>query len=170
MSRQSYAEKLKDPRWQKRRLERLNAASWRCSSCGSTTKTLHVHHGCYIRGREPWDYTDDLLHVLCCDCHDEAELSLHLARVALGRLTPLQIDRVAGYAKALRAMEESEYPEAVSLCIIETDEEVYGAADVAGIGADHLGESLWMNRYCLWREGVWRPGSDADSFPWTKPE
>lgn len=62
-----YANKLLDPRWQKKRLEVLNAAGWKCSRCGASDKTLHVHHPHYIAGREPWDY-DDLIS-LCDDCH-----------------------------------------------------------------------------------------------------
>lgn len=65
----TYAEKLKDPRWQKKRLQVLEAAGWECVNCGSGTKTLHVHHGYYMRGREPWDYPDTALHCLCEDCH-----------------------------------------------------------------------------------------------------
>jgi hypothetical protein len=39
----SYADLLKDPRWQKKRLEVLESNGWACEACGSATKTLHVH-------------------------------------------------------------------------------------------------------------------------------
>jgi hypothetical protein len=65
----NYSEKLKDPRWQKRRLEILSRSDFKCDSCESGEKTLHVHHGIYIKGREPWEYEDELLHVLCEECH-----------------------------------------------------------------------------------------------------
>ena len=44
--KQVYSEKLRDPRWQKRRLEILERDAWQCQACLSTAKTLHVHHLC----------------------------------------------------------------------------------------------------------------------------
>lgn len=69
MERKTYAEKLKDPRWQRRRLEILSAADFKCRDCGSGEKTLHVHHVRYLPGREPWEYPDELLRSVCEDCH-----------------------------------------------------------------------------------------------------
>jgi hypothetical protein len=69
----TYAEKLRDPRWQKKRLEVLEAAGWACEWCSSSTKTLHVHHGYYRKGASPWDYGQEYLHALCYDCHERAE-------------------------------------------------------------------------------------------------
>jgi len=65
----SYSQKLKDPRWQRKRLEALQAANWACKSCKSTYKTLHVHHTRY-RG-EPWEVPLSWLEVLCEDCHEK---------------------------------------------------------------------------------------------------
>jgi glutaredoxin len=67
----SYSEKLKDPRWQRKRLETLNTAGWKCTSCGRTKRTLHVHHLRYVPGRDPWDYADSDLEVICELCHQE---------------------------------------------------------------------------------------------------
>ena len=69
----SYSDKLKDPRWQKKRLEVLTRESFTCEMCVSTTKTLHVHHGYYTKGMEPWDYPAESLHCVCEDCHGEAD-------------------------------------------------------------------------------------------------
>ena len=69
--RAAYAEKLKDPRWQRKRLEVFDLAGWACECCDSTDKTLHVHHKQYIKGREPWEYEPDQLSALCEDCHEQ---------------------------------------------------------------------------------------------------
>lgn len=71
MVRGTYKELLKDRRWQKRRLEVLAAAGWKCQKCGSTDdkKPLDVHHTFYIPGHAPWKYENDDLRVLCEDCH-----------------------------------------------------------------------------------------------------
>lgn len=67
----SYSEKLKDPRWQKKRLEILQRDEWKCVSCGASDKTLHVHHKSYKVGRDPWEYSNSWLATLCEECHDE---------------------------------------------------------------------------------------------------
>lgn len=65
-----YSQKLKDPRWQKRRLETLKKAGFACEHCGSKTETLHVHHGYYEKGKEPWEYLPATLRSLCKECHE----------------------------------------------------------------------------------------------------
>lgn len=65
----TYSEKLKDPRWQKKRLEILERDKFTCQSCKSKTKTLHVHHVEYENNKNPWDYNSGILQTLCKDCH-----------------------------------------------------------------------------------------------------
>jgi len=69
-SKRSYIEKLRDPRWQKKRLEVLEAAGWKCEQCEDDEETLHVHHKIYIKGREPWEYENTQLSCLCQSCHE----------------------------------------------------------------------------------------------------
>lgn len=70
----AYAEKLKDPRWQKKRLEIFERDKWTCQKCGVTDKTLAVHHLKYDGDKDPWDYPKSWLATLCEDCHaDEYE-------------------------------------------------------------------------------------------------
>lgn len=64
-----YAQKLKDPRWQKMRLRILERDQWHCMCCADATSTLHVHHRRYISGLEPWEYPEALLVTLCETCH-----------------------------------------------------------------------------------------------------
>ena len=67
----NYAEKLKDPRWQKKRLEIFERDEWKCRRCKSDDKTLAAHHIKYRRGLEPWDYPNEDLLTLCESCHEE---------------------------------------------------------------------------------------------------
>jgi hypothetical protein len=67
----SYSEKLRDPRWQKMRLEILSRDEWTCQQCFDKETTLHVHHRYYSRGKEPWEYEQDALVTLCESCHAE---------------------------------------------------------------------------------------------------
>jgi hypothetical protein len=75
MSNKTYSEKLKDPRWQKKRLEILQRDEWICQNCGDDESTLHVHHKWYEPGNEPWDYPPEALITLCEDCHQREEVS-----------------------------------------------------------------------------------------------
>lgn len=65
----TYSEKLKDPRWQKKRLEILNRDDWKCQKCFRKDTQLHVHHLYYVSRREPWEYPDFALQSICKDCH-----------------------------------------------------------------------------------------------------
>jgi 5-methylcytosine-specific restriction endonuclease McrA len=66
----TYKDKLKDPRWQKKRLKVLEYANWRCQLCGDNSQELHVHHPRYVKGKLPWQYKDGELTALCYWCHD----------------------------------------------------------------------------------------------------
>lgn len=72
-ARTSYAEKLKDPRWQRKRLEILERDGWACVLCDDATNTLHVHHWYYTKGKEPWEYPARALATLCESCHAQEE-------------------------------------------------------------------------------------------------
>lgn len=69
--RKQYLEKLKDPRWQKMRLQILERDEWSCCICYDRESTLHVHHRFYTKGIEPWDYPPEALVTLCESCHEE---------------------------------------------------------------------------------------------------
>jgi hypothetical protein len=71
MAYKSYYEKLRDPRWQKKRLEIMERDGFECTDCGSTTKPLNVHHGYYEKGKDPWEYPANSLTTLCEDCHKQ---------------------------------------------------------------------------------------------------
>jgi len=65
----TYAEKLRDPRWQKKRLEIMSRDRFTCRKCQDATKTLNVHHRYYTKGSMPWEYPDDALVTFCEPCH-----------------------------------------------------------------------------------------------------
>lgn len=66
-----YAEKFKDPRWQKKRLEVLERDEWMCQQCFETTETLHIHHKAYEKGKYPWEYDNKYMITLCESCHED---------------------------------------------------------------------------------------------------
>lgn len=66
----TYWEKLKDPRWQRKRLEIMDRDGFACQECGKEDRTLNVHHVIYKSKVDPWDYPDGLLLTLCEPCHE----------------------------------------------------------------------------------------------------
>lgn len=64
----TYSQKLKDPRWQKKRLEILNRDEFTCQNCGDAKTELHVNHIEY-KG-EPWQQSNEKLITLCKHCHN----------------------------------------------------------------------------------------------------
>lgn len=70
MNKEEYLQKLKDPRWQKKRLEILERDGWQCRFCGEKETTLHVHHICYLPRRDPWDIPNGFLITFCEGCHN----------------------------------------------------------------------------------------------------
>lgn len=67
----NYFELLKSPLWQKKRLENLDIAGWQCDNCGNKHNQLQVHHKQYIKGKNPWEYENEQLQVLCNKCHGD---------------------------------------------------------------------------------------------------
>ncbi|MDO9106716.1 MAG: HNH endonuclease signature motif containing protein [Methylovulum sp.] len=65
----SFFAKYKDPRWQRKRLEIMEASDFKCENCGTNDKTLNVHHKSYKKNHAPWEYENYELECLCEDCH-----------------------------------------------------------------------------------------------------
>lgn len=103
MSSKKYSDQLRDPRWQRKRLEVLSRENFRCQECYSTERTLHVHHVLYRRDALPWEYADNELIVLCETCHESWHEDLSALTRALGTLTHYHREELIGYAEALHA-------------------------------------------------------------------
>jgi hypothetical protein len=64
-----YREKLKDPRWQAKRLAVMSRANFTCECCGRNNETLNVHHLMYSKSGNPWEVDNKWLECLCETCH-----------------------------------------------------------------------------------------------------
>lgn len=67
----TYAEQLRHPSWQRKRLEVLEAADFQCEECNSKDRTLHAHHRFYVKGEKAWEYALEDLQCLCESCHQQ---------------------------------------------------------------------------------------------------
>lgn len=76
-----YSKKLKDPRWQRLRLEVMERDGFKCTRCGDAKSTLHVNHLKYTG--DPWEAPMEHLETLCEGCHKwrtEVNLKFQLTR------------------------------------------------------------------------------------------
>jgi hypothetical protein len=80
MAKKSYYEKLRDPRWQKKRLEVMEHHNFSCEVCGDTETTLNVHHKEYFKDQEPWEYATGQLACICENCHEATHDNLDLLK------------------------------------------------------------------------------------------
>lgn len=81
---ESYLEMLRDPRWQKARLDTMQRAGFACERCGDKETTLNVHHKNYKRDHAPWEYELSNFVCLCRPCHEE----IHEQKVLINDLLP----------------------------------------------------------------------------------
>jgi hypothetical protein len=82
----NYEDQLKNPKWQKRRLERMGLADWKCERCGDDSEQLHIHHKQYHTWPSgarvaPWEYEDADLACLCETCHTLTHLDPNKVRM-----------------------------------------------------------------------------------------
>jgi len=70
----NYSALLKDPRWQKKRLLKLNESGFKCEECGVEDQELHIHHTRYDSKLKPWEYENSTLRAYCKTCHEKAEI------------------------------------------------------------------------------------------------
>jgi phage terminase large subunit GpA-like protein len=122
----SYGEKLRDPRWQRRRLEIFQRDSWACRCCGAKDRMLAVHHRYYVG--EPWEAPDEALETLCQDCHD-AEHDKENERAAVEELLNEAV-RLAVFLRDKREVLEVTRAEALTLVESLTDLVVKAAVKV----------------------------------------
>lgn len=86
MSEKTYSDRLRDPRWQERRLRIFERDDWTCQSCGACKTDgipLHVHHLKYFPKLKPWEYDHFYLVTYCEKCHETEHLVGALIRMDL---------------------------------------------------------------------------------------
>ena len=152
----TYYEKLKDPRWQKKRLEVMERDEFTCQNCGDDESTLNVHHWYYTSGADPWDYEDEALVCLCETCHKKIEeLRLRLARAIArsncGSGFETQLHIATGYIKGWTLSSRNE------------TEEIISAGELDGVGLAWGRSSSFLRDVidmCDW-DGIQRGHDDS---------
>lgn len=108
MSKPSYAEMLKDPRWQEKRLRIMDRDGFTCRHCEDRSQNQQVHHAYYERGKSPWEYPDSALTTLCETCHKRAEQErLDLLKL-LAELPRQRLLQAIGFLRGATAFKDRE--------------------------------------------------------------
>lgn len=103
-----YYEKLKDPRWQKKRLEVFERDEFSCCRCEGDEDTLHVHHGHYDK-RDPWEHENETLWTVCKDCHIIIQNQLNFIKHEIGEICPVDYQEVAAIVSNLKLLNPNDY-------------------------------------------------------------
>jgi hypothetical protein len=98
------------PEWQKKRLEVMEAANFKCQCCGNTEQQLNVHHIDYDRDKKIWEY--DLTELLCvCDsCHQLYHTNLSCIREIMARFNVQELEHFRQIIFLITALDQSRPP------------------------------------------------------------
>jgi hypothetical protein len=80
IGKMSYSDKLKHPKWQKKRLEIMDRDKFCCKLCNDSETTLNVHHLEYGEG-DPWEIENDKLITICEHCHFEMDSNKNMPKI-----------------------------------------------------------------------------------------
>ena len=97
----NYAQQIKHPSWQKKRLDVLEQNEFKCQECGASEEELHVHHPVYRRGAMIWQYETEELQCLCHKCHKESHAIDEQLKQALSVLDRCNRLAVLGYTHSM---------------------------------------------------------------------
>lgn len=132
-----WAVQYRNPKWQKKRLEVMQANEFSCQVCGDKDETLNVHHKAYIKGRKVWEYDAEQLECLCETCHKTVHeqkekldaLLLLVSSEGIGAITAL----LAGYCSSISGPANIDmYPQELE-SLAEIDPLSFTAGRIAGL-------------------------------------
>lgn len=139
----AYWELLRDPQWQKLRLEVMQREDFACELCGDNSSTLNVHHSYYEKGKKPWEYPPESLHCLCEACHEKTHKLRTAINRQIGRLTLEQLQELLGFAYGLEFLSGSSAKHDA-----DTDAILGGMIRAFAFDADELGRHVEYVRIC----------------------
>jgi hypothetical protein len=128
----SYSDKLKDPRWQRKRLEVMQRDDFTCFDTGAKDEPLNVHHCHYSKGG-PWETPTDLLMTLTEDAHKKRQRLEHRGEKEPD--DPTEIDLFGQPVKELPGPDE-QLDELAAAFFIEKSELLKMATKKAGLNPD----------------------------------
>jgi hypothetical protein len=136
-------EQLRDPRWQKLRLEVMQRDDFQCQQCGHKDKPLNVHHLRYIRGYKAWDYDPIELRCLCEDCHAGwHELKDAMEAEVASMECRLSLEHALSYMIGVRYLDPRLIDVPFPPLLARTDGKDFGLADALSVGFEEVREAF----------------------------
>lgn len=133
-----YWQLLRDPRWQRKRLEIMERAGFQCEECRAADKTLNVHHTHYVKGRKPWEYQNTDLRCLCEDCHGATTERIGEISRRIGGQSPEVLDQIVGYVRCQELINSSDEDPDRQLLVFNYEQAI-GVANAFGIRSVNYG-------------------------------
>ena len=116
----TYAEKLKDPRWQEFRQRAFEHHGTVCQTCGGEDRgryeSIHVHHRRYIDGRDPWEYEMKDVSILCWECHEEIHTCEKKWRDMIRSMPSWLVQEFDSMADAFKGLDPEDFVTWASYC------------------------------------------------------
>ena len=116
----TYAQKLRDPRWEEFRQRAFGYHGNACVTCGGEDKERgdhhHIHHKRYFKDREPWEYDMDDVTVLCRECHEDIHRCETKWRNMIRAMPSWLVLEFDSMAEAFLEMDPEEYVQWASYC------------------------------------------------------
>lgn len=126
----SYRESLKHPMWQRKRLQVLERADFKCERCSASEHQLHAHHKVYLRGHQPWEYAQELLECLCDACHERAHAERERLELMIAKHPTAVVPRMTKILDRLGAALSAGDPTAGAHLMNEMQDELDVAQDL----------------------------------------
>lgn len=67
----TYLEQIRNPKWQKKRLEIMQRDGFKCCICKANDKPLNVHHLYYMPKTLIWEYDNEAMKTVCEEHHEQ---------------------------------------------------------------------------------------------------
>ena len=100
-----YSKRLKDPRWQRKRLDVMERDNFTCRDTGATDEPLNVHHCWYAKGG-PWETPSEYMLTLTEEAHERRQQTEARAKQALGgimaSLPPAELEKLTNQLEEAR--------------------------------------------------------------------
>lgn len=144
----AYSQLLKDSRWTTLSARIKKERGNRCEYCGIRGVELHLHHGLYIFGRNPWDYDETTMWVLCKKHHALTHQNQMIIRLDNAIKNPTELNRIA---EDIRDHDEAqaywnrraghEFQKQLAVAIAESEERPFTGIEVTVYSSDELASS-----------------------------
>ncbi len=105
------------PEWQKKRLEVMEYAQFKCQCCGAKDNPLNVHHVNYDQDKPLWNYKFYEFRCLCETCHQHQHELIRLFRSIVSRLDNKNLNQFRELFSGMNCVQTHSLSEVIPLLV-----------------------------------------------------